>query len=126
MILLTLDGPVPGADPVPIVTNSWQPSDDAPTPRIVVVAHRGGRGLEFSLRDATIVDADNWRVHYRAGTEGGSSGGLVLEENRLKTLAIHSSRGDTQRLHGKAGTYVVCEGISILAIQEAVRMTART
>jgi len=120
-ILLRLDGPVPSADPVPIVTNPWQPSDDAPTPRIVLVAHPGGRGLEFSLRDVSLVDADDWRVHYRAGTEGGSSGGLVLEEDRLRALAIHSSRGDIQRLHGKSGTYQVCEGISLLAIQRAVR-----
>jgi hypothetical protein len=120
--LLKLDGVVPGAEPVPIATTEWRPSGDDRIDRVVVAAHPGGRGLEFSLRDTALLDADDWRVHYRAGTEPGSSGGLVLEEHGLQAIAVHSSRSRRMpRLHDRPVPYDACEGISLRAIQRAVR-----
>jgi hypothetical protein len=120
-ILVTLDGPVPDVEPLPIRSKrlSLPITERA---GVVVIAHPGGRSLEFSIADTMLLDADDIRVHYRAATEGGSSGGVVLDAADLSALAIHTSRDyDMRRLHGRPGTYEACEGISLFAIRNAVR-----
>ena len=62
------------------------------------------------------------RVHYRATTEGGSSGSPVFNATLWEVIALHHMGGKTgmARLNGDAGTYAANEGISLLSIVGAM------
>ncbi|MEM7307441.1 MAG: serine protease [Planctomycetota bacterium] len=89
--------------------------------RVYVIGHpRGGR-LSFSLHDNLLLDHEKPWVHYRAPTEGGSSGSPVFNDT-WRLIALHHSGGlDLRRLRGKTGTYAANEGIAIQSILAAVR-----
>lgn len=61
-------------------------------PRVYIIGHVGGRDLAFSFQDNLLIDHEGppegkpaipgvSRLHYRAPTEGGSSGSPVFNAN---------------------------------------------
>ena len=102
-------------------------------PRVYVIGHPGGRELAFSFQDNELIDHEGppagkppiagvCRVHYRAPTEGGSSGSPVFNAGLWEVVALHHNGGKIgmPRLNGKAGTYAANEGIAIGSIRPAV------
>lgn len=88
--------------------------------RVYVIGHpRGGR-LSYSIDDNLLLDHEKPRVHYRAPTEGGSSGSPVFNQ-QWDLLALHHAGGmNMKKLNGKAGTYPANEGLYFHSILDAV------
>ncbi len=116
--------PIPVARVLPIVER---------TARVYIVGHPGGRDLAFSFQDNELLDhegppvgvpqiPDVCRVHYRAPTEGGSSGSPVFNSRLWEVVALHHKGGKLgmPRLNGTAGTYAANEGIAIHCIRDAI------
>jgi V8-like Glu-specific endopeptidase len=63
------------------------------------------------------------RVHYRAPTEGGSSGSPVFNSRLWQVIALHHKGGKIgmPRLNGKPGSYGANEGVSMQSIIAAMR-----
>lgn len=87
--------------------------------RVYVVGHpRGGR-LSFSIDDNLLLDHEVPRIHYRAPTEGGSSGSPVFNQ-AWQLIALHHAGGNEMRkLHDRPGTYPANEGVTISSILRA-------
>ena len=86
--------------------------------QVRVVGHPSGRGLSFSSGEFLGHKAP--RLHYRAATEGGSSGSPVFNAD-WRLVGLHHSGGEAMpKLSGEPGTYEANEGISIAAIASAV------
>lgn len=80
--------------------------------RIYVIGHPGGRELEVTLYDNSIVACSDSRfVHYRSPTEGGHSGSPVFTRE-WKAIAIH---------HRTRQELQVNEGVLFEPICEAIR-----
>jgi hypothetical protein len=129
--LLRLDAPVTGVAPLPIAA-SLPIVDD--TARVYVIGYPGGRDLAFSFQDNELLDHEGpplgkpgiegvCRVHYRAPTEGGSSGSPVFNSRLWQVIALHHMGGKlgVRKLNGNEGTYGANEGISIHSIVAAMR-----
>jgi len=129
--LLRLNEPVTGISPLPIAKTLPLVEETA---RVYIIGHPGGRDLQFSLQDNALLDHEGptagkpaiegvWRVHYRAPTEGGSSGSPVFNGSLWEVIALHHVGGKTgmPRLNGAAGTYAANEGIALLSIVAALR-----
>lgn len=106
----------------------------APPTRVYVIGHPGGRDLAFSLQDNELLDHEGppsgqpaipgvTRVHYRAPTEGGSSGSPVFNASSWEVIALHHMGGKTgmPKLNGAPGTYAANEGVAMQSIVEALR-----
>jgi V8-like Glu-specific endopeptidase len=66
-----------------------------------------------------LLDHESPKVHYRAPTEGGSSGSPIFNQ-AWDLIALHHAGGmDMKMLHGKEGTYPANEGIDFMSIQSA-------
>jgi S1-C subfamily serine protease len=88
--------------------------------RVYVIGHPGGGTLSLSLQDNILLDYDQRRLHYRAPTEGGSSGSPVFNE-KWELIALHHAGGvQIPKLNGQQGHYAANEGISFHAIAEAL------
>lgn len=114
-------GAVPIAARLPL-RNAQPPS------RVIIIGHPAGRGLEFSINDNELLDHDEGqtavtRLHYRAPTEGGSSGSPVFKEGTLEGIAIHHAYTEA-RLNGKPGSYQANEGIGLKSLRAALVATA--
>ena len=109
-----------------------------PSARVYVIGHPGGRSLSFSFQDNELLDHEGptsgkpavaglVRLHYRAPTEGGSSGSPVFNKTQWAVIGLHHSGGThgIPRLNGSVGTYAANEGISVLSIIDAIRASAR-
>lgn len=129
--LVRLARPVTGVPPLPLA-RALPLLDEGP--RVYVIGHPGGRDLAFSFQDNELIDHEGppagkppvpnvCRLHYRAPTEGGSSGSPVFNAGLWQVVALHHSGGriGMRCLNGKTGTYAANEGISILSIAEAIR-----
>lgn len=115
--LLRLDPPVPAIDPFPVAKRL--PLADG-VQKVYVIGHPGGRALSLSLNDNLLLDWDDRLVHYRAPTEGGSSGSPVFNQ-QWDLIGLHHAGGLTMpRLNGKEGTYPANEGIWIQRIIKAL------
>ncbi len=125
--LLRLAQPILGVEPIPLA--AALPIVDSST-RVYVVGHPGGRDLSFSFQDNELLDhegppqgkpqfADVCRVHYRAPTEGGSSGSPVFNGDSWQVIALHHKGGKRgiPRLNGLEGTYAANEGIALASIR---------
>jgi hypothetical protein len=129
--VLRLQQPVAGIEPLPIAAALPVLDNNA---RVYVIGHPGGRDLAFSLQDNELLDHEGppsgkpqipgvARVHYRAPTEGGSSGSPVFNSKLWQVVALHHKGGRTgmAKLNGEDGTYAANEGISMGSIKEAIR-----
>jgi V8-like Glu-specific endopeptidase len=88
--------------------------------RVYVIGHPRGGGLSYSLNDNLLLDHERPRVHYRAPTEGGSSGSPIFNQ-QWDLIALHHAGGtEMKMLNGKPGTYPANEGLDFQSIREAV------
>ena len=128
--LLRLQTPIIGIDPLPIAAALPVLGESA---RVYIIGHPGGRDLAFSFQDNELLDHEGptagqpqipgvCRVHYRAPTEGGSSGSPVFNAEFWQVIALHhmGAQADMPRLNGKHGSYAANEGIGIQSIRNAV------
>lgn len=107
-----LDKPLQFAKRLPRLTGGKQ--------RVYVLGHPRGGGLSFSIDDNLLLDHDAPKVHYRAPTEGGSSGSPVFNQ-AWQLIALHHAGGERmRRLHDQPGTYAANEGLALASIREAV------
>ncbi len=134
--LLQLEAAVPGVTPLKLAKRL--PLVES-TARVYIIGHPGGRGLAFSLQDNALIGHEGpdagrpsipgvCRVHYRAPTEGGSSGSPVFNASGWEVIALHHSGGKAgmAMLNGQPGTYAANEGISIQSIRAAIEATPRS
>ena len=130
--LLRLKPPV-SEDIAPLPLAPGLPALDD-TARVYVIGYPGGRELQFSFQDNKLLDHEGppegrpqipgvVRLHYRAPTEGGSSGSPVFNANLWQVVALHHKGGKEcmPMLNGKSGTYSANEGISIRSIVGMVK-----
>jgi V8-like Glu-specific endopeptidase len=128
--VLQLQAPVAGIEPLPLAAALPVLEDSA---RVYIIGHPGGRDLAFSFQDNELLDHEGptkgkpqipgvCRVHYRAPTEGGSSGSPVFNARLWEVIALHHKGGQIgmPRLNGKEGSYGANEGIGIDSIRRAV------
>jgi len=115
--IVSLKSPVEHAKPFPIAKRL--PLVDQ-NQRVYVIGHpRGGR-LSYSIDDNLLLDHEKPQVHYRAPTEGGSSGSPVFNQ-QWDLLALHHAGGMKMKmLNGKSGTYPANEGLYFQSILDAV------
>lgn len=121
---------IPIDDVAPLPVSDQLPDADS---RVYIIGHPGGRELAFSFQDNALLDHEGptegrpkvagvVRLHYRAPTEGGSSGSPVFNARRWEVIALHHA-GHHQamgRLNGKEGIYGANEGIWISSIRDAI------
>ena len=119
----------PIADIVPLPLAKGLPTIDS-SARVYIVGHPGGGALSFSFQDNELLDHEGppdgkppiagvVRVHYRAPTEGGSSGSPVFNGKLWEVIALHHAGGKIgmSRLNGQPGTYAANEGLALPAIR---------
>ncbi len=117
--LLALDPPPPASECFPLARRL--PVADSQQ-KVFVIGHPGGRSLSFSLQDNLLLDHDGERlIHYRAPTEGGSSGSPVFNQ-QWDLIGLHHAGGFAMaRLRGQTGNYAANEGIWIQRIIREVQ-----
>lgn len=128
--LLRLAPALQGVDPLPLAQRLPALDGEA---RVYVIGHPGGRDLAFSFQDNELLDHEGLpagnpqipgvcRVHYKAPTEGGSSGSPVFNANLWEVVALHHKGGriGMPRLNGRDGSYGANEGVSLASIIAAM------
>lgn len=88
--------------------------------RVYVIGHPKGGRLSFSLHDNVLLDHEAPKVHYRAPTEGGSSGSPVFNANWDLVALHHAGSASMPKLNNQPGTYGANEGIAIQSILQAI------
>lgn len=129
--LLSLASPVTGIAPLPVAAALPVLEDSA---RVYIIGHPGGRDLAFSFQDNELLDHEGpplgqpaiagvTRLHYRAPTEGGSSGSPVFNSRLWQVIALHHAGGKIgmPKLNGRSGSYGANEGISMASIVAAMK-----
>ncbi|RZJ13058.1 MAG: serine protease [Rubrivivax sp.] len=138
--LLRLQAVPAGVRPLPVCTDlpALPPPPDAtgrpPRARVYVIGYPGGRELSFSFQDNELLDHEGpdagkpqidgvVRLHYRAPTEGGSSGSPVFEDKRWQVIALHHMGGKfgMPKLNGAGGTYAANEGLAMRTLAAALQ-----
>lgn len=119
--LVRLD-PAFSCDPpvVPYELAADLPANDGKQ-RVYIIGHPGGGTLSFSMQDNLLLDHDERLLHYRAPTEGGSSGSPVFNGQWRLIGLHHAGYTSVARLNRKGGVYAANEGISIFAIREELK-----
>jgi hypothetical protein len=94
---------------------------------VYVIGHPAGGGIKFSIRgnDLLAYDADMFKVHYTAPTEGGSSGSPVFNQAWQLMAVHHAGDAKMRRLDDPSATYQANEGITIKAIREEYAKNGR-
>jgi V8-like Glu-specific endopeptidase len=116
--LVRLDPPLAVKDVLPV--SKTLPLCDGKQ-KVYVIGHPGGRTLSLSLHDNVLLDYDDRRLHYRAPTEGGSSGSPVFDQMWRLIGLHHAGSLEMPRLKNQEGTYPANEGILIQRIIQAVQ-----
>jgi len=111
--ILRLDGAPDSVKPYPVHPRLPVPDGEQ---RVYVIGHPRGETLSFSIQDNKLLDHDAPFLHYRAPTEGGSSGSPVFNAQWRLIGLHHAGSLKTQRLHDKKGTYEANEGIWIQSV----------
>jgi hypothetical protein len=132
--VMRLADPIEGAEPLDGAVNLPLISEDADPARVYIIGYPGGRDLSFSFQDNELIDHEGptagkpqiegvCRIHYRAPTEGGSSGSPVFNSRLWQVIGVHHKGGrqGMPRLNGKPGTYAANEAISIASIRDAIK-----
>ena len=115
--VLCFHSPVAGVRPLRIAKQMPVVEDGS---RVLIIGHPEGGDLSLSINDNDLLDRDDRYLHYRAPTEGGSSGSPVFNRD-WRVIGLHHAGGDAiPRLNNKGGTYQANEGIRIDAIAAAV------
>lgn len=128
--LLRTNEKITGIPPLPLAKRL--PLVDA-NARVYVIGYPGGRALAFSLQDNALIDHEGppagkppiegvCRLHYRAPTEGGSSGSPVFNSSNWEVIALHHKGGKDgmPMLNGKPGIYAANEGVWMQSIIAAM------
>jgi hypothetical protein len=115
--LLRLDPPPPPCATYPV--GKRLPALDG-TQKVYVIGHPRGGGLSISLNDNLLLDWDDQKIHYRAPTEGGSSGSPVFNQQWDLIGLHHAGSMNLPKLKGQEGTYPANEGIWIQRIIKAL------
>ncbi|MBK1855633.1 trypsin-like peptidase domain-containing protein [Verrucomicrobiaceae bacterium 5K15] len=89
--------------------------------RVYIIGHPKGGGLSFSLHDNKVLGHQDHLLHYRAPTEGGSSGSPVFTDDWDLFAVHHAGGGHIPKLDGSDETYAANEGIAFRAILDAAR-----
>ncbi|HEX2721315.1 MAG TPA: serine protease [Gemmatimonadaceae bacterium] len=119
--IIELDRPVTGADQCEHCDIAVRLPVNDSRQRVYIIGHPGGGGLSFSLQDNLLLDYQDPRLHYRAPTEGGSSGSPIFNA-QWKLIGIHHAGYDAaKRLNGLPGTYAANEGIWLQSIRKALQ-----
>jgi S1-C subfamily serine protease len=125
--VLRLDGDITGIEPIPIAKRL--PLADGEQ-RVYIIGHPRGGPLSFSIHDNTLIAhegppdghpprSDVIRLHYRAPTEGGSSGSPVFNA-QWRAIGLHHAGGtDMPCLNGERGTRPANEGLWLQSIRAA-------
>ncbi len=114
--IVKLSQPINGVQPYPIAKH-LPPADGKQ--RVYVIGHPKGGKLSLSIHDNVLLGYKDPLVHYRAPTEGGSSGSPVFN-SQWDLIALHHAGGfNVPKLHGQ-GTYPANEGIWVQSILKAV------
>jgi S1-C subfamily serine protease len=125
--LLRLDGEITDIEPIPIAKRL--PLADGEQ-RVYIIGHPRGGPLSFSIHDNTLIAhegppdgrpprSDVIRLHYRAPTEGGSSGSPVFNAQWVAIGLHHAGGLDMPCLNGEQGTYPANEGLWLQSIRAA-------
>jgi len=88
--------------------------------RVYVIGHPKGGSLSFSMQDNVLLDHESPYLHYRAPTEGGSSGSPVFNAQWKLIGLHHAGSHEMRRLHAQPGTYAANEGIWMQSIIQAM------
>jgi len=93
-----------------------EPPQD-PLNRVYIIGHPAGGTLQYSFQDNLLLDYENFKLHYRTPTIGGSSGSPVFNAKWDLIGLHHAGRMDMPRLRGKEGVYEANEGIWIQSVK---------
>lgn len=116
--VLELDAAVDESAPVYPLAPALPVLDDGA--RVYIIGHPKGGTLSFSLNDNQLLDYDDRLLHYRAPTEGGSSGSPVFNQDWELLGLHHGGSRDTPKLNNKPGRYAANEGIWVEAIRKGI------
>jgi hypothetical protein len=86
---------------------------------VYVIGHPAGAGVKFSIRGNDLLgyDGENWKVHYKAPTEGGSSGSPVFSSAWQLMAVHHAGNEKMRRFDDPSQTYKANEGITLESIR---------
>jgi hypothetical protein len=97
------------------------PMADAP---IIVIGYPGGRSLSVSLEDNEAIGSERHRLYYRAPTEAGSTGSLVLNQY-WEAVALHiGADRERKRNYGTTLSSILDHARSQLALVDISEKTA--
>ncbi len=115
--IVSLQSPVEHAKPYPIAKRLPLVGKNQ---RVYVIGHPRGGGLSYSIDDNLLLDHEQPRIHYRAPTEGGSSGSPVFNQ-QWDLIGLHHAGGMTmKKLNNQPGYYPANEGLCFQSIRDAV------
>ncbi|MEA2078443.1 MAG: trypsin-like peptidase domain-containing protein [Pseudomonadota bacterium] len=115
--IVSLQSPVEHAKPFPIARRLPVLGKNQ---RVYIIGHPRGGGLSYSIDDNLLLDHERSKLHYRAPTEGGSSGSPVFNQ-QWDLLALHHAGGmNMKKLNGQPGSYPANEGLYFQSIRDAV------
>jgi hypothetical protein len=129
--LALLDPEPTGIEGLPISLQTPSP----PHERVYVIGHPLGGEISLSLQDNELLDRDDpairladgkalCRLRYRAPTEPGSSGSPIFDAVQWQVVALHHAGGKwLPKLNGGDGFEAANEGITLLSIFEALRLS---
>jgi len=116
--ILRFVGPQPALEYQLEVAASPQPLTEGAY--VYVIGHPAGGGIKFSIRGNDLLgyDADMFKVHYTAPTEGGSSGSPVFNQAWQLMAVHHAGDAKMRRLDDPSATYQANEGITVKGIRD--------